>query len=464
MAADLTTMANILKNYYLPDIRDQLNNDMILSKRISRNTEAVSGKNVTIAVRKGRSKGVGARLDGGTLPVADNQKYTTVIIPTRYNYGRIKVTGPTMAASKTEKGAYIAALDAEIDGMVQGLKKNINRQYWGCGYGIIGIWATGAAATHTIAKNYLAITDSPGCFGSTFGAKYLYADASTPFGTQVNVYAMTSAGDTVTMDAITTTALASQVNVKTIVTSVATYDTVTFGANPSVTEAKGSFYTIFESGPGATGGGALTTGANRREMMGLRGIVTDTEIDTIITDGATPGLTTTDSLQNLAITNAFWKAQVHAHAGGRYTGQRALTLDVMQQAFDSPWEVAGLSPDLILTTTSLRRKYVDVAVADRRIVNTMKLDGGFDAVEFNGKPMVVDTDAIDGEMYFINESHLSRYMMGDFDWMDKHGAILFPVSGQDAYEAVLYVYGEFGTDQRNAHSVLVDLAYNKGNY
>lgn len=458
--ADLTAYTNILKTFYLPAIRDQLNNDMILSKRVERDTESVSGKNATIAVQKGRSKGIGARSDGAALPVADAQKYDNLIVPTRYNYGRIRITGPTIAATRDSRGAYANALDNEITGMTQTLKKNINRQYWGCGYGIIGTHsATNSTKSYDWCKSYLAPANGGvGGFGSTFGAKYLYADATTPFGTNVNAYVV-SAGTSATVDAIDTTVLTSQVNVKTITDTATGFDVVKVQADPSVSEADGTFYTLFGSGPSGTS--ALT----RREMMGLRGIVTDTDIDDILTDGSSTGTTTPDPLQNIAIaSNSWWKAAVFKHVGGRYTAQRALTIDLMEQAYDAPWEKRGEHPTAVYSTTSLRRKYFDLAVADRRLVNTMTLDGGFTALEFNSIPFAVDTDAIDGEIYFPNESHLKIYQMADFDWMDRHGAILFPVPGFDAYEAVLFRYAEFGTDARNSHAVLADVAYTKAVY
>jgi hypothetical protein len=133
----------------------------------------------------------------------------------------------------------------------------------------------------------------------------------------------------------------------------------------------------------------------------------------------------------------------------------------MQMSFDFVEIKAGkdYGPDLILTSHALRREYYDLCIADRRAVNTMTLDGGWKALEFNGIPLTVDQDAIDGEMYFITTKDLSIYRMSDYEWMTKDGSVLHRVADYDAYEAVLFRYAELGCTRRNSHAVLADLAY-----
>ena len=91
----------------------------------------------------------------------------------------------------------------------------------------------------------------------------------------------------------------------------------------------------------------------------------------------------------------------------------------------------------------------------------MKLDGGFTGLEYNGVPLIVDNDAIDGEIYFLTTKDLQLYRMSDYDWMDKDGAVLSRISGYDIYEAVLFRYEEFGVKNRATQGVLCDLAYTK---
>jgi len=144
---NLSNFDAVLKNIYLGPIRNQLNSKTILLKRIERDEESVSGKNATISLNYGRNEGIGARADGGALPTAGEQSYKESIIPLKYNYGRIRITGPTIAASRDNKGAFVKAVDSEVKGMVRDLRADINRQLFGSGGGQLTLCALTTAST-----------------------------------------------------------------------------------------------------------------------------------------------------------------------------------------------------------------------------------------------------------------------------------------------------------------------------
>ena len=363
------------------------------------------------------------------------------------------MSGPTIAATRDERGAYAKVLDREIKGVVRDLKKDINRQLWGAGHGLLARWRSGDTSTITIQKKYRGNSTGEDGFGSTFGAKYM--DVGDP----LTVVQPSISSATVGTYVVDDTNIAPTV----IVTTENDYDTLTCTEAVGVTEAAGCFYVQFNNSVANLGADSQAAGVNRKEMMGLRGIVTDTDIDNINMDiGTYTGLTVNDPLQGLAVATYDWfKANVDSHTSGRYAGQRALTFNLMDKMFDSVEEEAGQNygPDLILTTRALRREYTDLCRADRRFVNTMTLDGGWKAIDYNGVPFTVDNDAIDGEIYFLTTKDLNLYRMSDYDWMSKDGAILSRVSGYDAYEAVLFRYAELGCARRNSHGVITDLSY-----
>ena len=74
-AAILSNYDEALKTFYLDAIREQLNHNTFLADVIDTNEKDVSGKNATINHHYGRTKGTGARADGGALPEADYQKF-----------------------------------------------------------------------------------------------------------------------------------------------------------------------------------------------------------------------------------------------------------------------------------------------------------------------------------------------------------------------------------------------------
>jgi len=430
--ANLSTYDEVLKRFYLPAIREQLNHDTILADILETNEEDVSGKEATINMHYGRTTGTGARADGGDLPDANYQKHKTCTVPMKYNYGRVSFTGPTIAATRDEKGSYAKAVDNEITGCVRDFMVENNRQMWGSGYGVLARWrSTGSGTSYTVQKSYRSNSVGSDGFGSTFGAKYIKPDGNNA-AVPVVITASSSVMTVLTVDA-------TDIAVSAVVDTVAAYDTVTV-TDPGVTEAAGTFYVRPASL--VTCNASTAAGAQRLEMMGIRGIVTDEDLDEIVCfDGTNTGFTVNDPLQGLAVATYTWfKSHTDEHtAGTRYAGQRSLTFKMMDRMFDKVEESAGkdYGPDIILTTRALRREYKELCIADRRYVNTMTLDGGWKALEFNGIPLTVDNDAIDGEIYFLTTKDIQVYRMSDYDWMQ----------------------AELGTSRRNSQGVICDLDY-----
>ena len=449
-AAVLSTMEQLLKRFYLPAMQDQLNNDSVLKMMLETNEKDVAGKEATIEHHYGRSSGTFAIPDGAALGDANYQKYKTSVVPMKYNYGRVAFSGPTIKASRSEKGSYGRVIPTEIKGIVKDVGRETNRQLWGCGYGILARWISGDTTSHVLQKKYTGNATAPDAFGSTFGAKY-FEDNGSAYPSYI-----ASVSTTVTVTAVG----AVDINVSAI-TEGTTTDTITC-TNGSVTEAAGTFWTRPNNSPGAMTSESAA-GLGRREMMGLRGIVTNEDLDQIAWTNAGTGIgfVVNDPLQGLATGSySWWVANVDSSAT-RYGTQRALTFDLIQKMFDKIEIKAGkgVGPNVMLTSHALKRRYLDLCQADRREVNTMKLDRGFEALDFNGIPFTADRDAIDGEIYFLTTSDLAIYRMSDYEWMDMDGNVLSRISGYDAYEAVLYRYAELGCVRRNSQGVLCDLAY-----
>ena len=150
MATTLTTLDAILKNQYIGPIRDQLNNSSVLYSRLEKNSDSVVGKNFTIPLHYGRNEGVGARGEGNALPTAGNQAYKECIVPMRYQYGRIRLTGPTMKAARSNEGAFIRAVDSEMRGLEKDMKASMNRQAFGDGTGLLATVAASGSGTSTV--------------------------------------------------------------------------------------------------------------------------------------------------------------------------------------------------------------------------------------------------------------------------------------------------------------------------
>jgi len=407
----LTTFDEALKIDYLPVIREQLNNSTILLNKVQRNERDVSGKQWMLAVHYKRNAGVGSRPDDGTLPTAGMQRYKNPYGDVAYNYGRVSITGPTIAASRNDAGAFARAMESEIKGVTTDVKKDVNFQLYNDGTGLRCLvnGDPGTSSTLTV--------DGP-------GTQYLYdgmlIDIQDPASGVVTTSG--SALTVSTVDSTTSVTMSAAINA-----DVADNDRIV--------------------ADGATDGAGILA-SDCYDMMGLKGIVDDGS-----------NLTTLHGLSRDDY--EWWKCATHSTDDNSGTN-RDLTLDLMQASMTAA-EKNGANTDLILTTFELRDAYASLLVSDKRFTGSqlMKLDGGWSALAYSGGkgaiPIVADADCPPNTMFFLDTSHLNLMQMSDWNWMDKDGAVLSRVSGKDAYEAVLYWYADLATDKPRAFSFLRDV-------
>ena len=394
MGSTLSTFDAILKTQYLGPIREQLNSSSVLYSRLEKNEDSVVGKNFTIPLHYGRNEGVGARAEGGTLPTAGNQAYKECIVPMRYQYGRIQITGPTIKAARSNEGAFLRAVDSEMRGLERDMKSSMNRQAFGDGTGLLATVAASGSGTSTV------VVDST---------------AKLRVGMPIDIIVKTTGAATA---GLAGTAVAS-------ITDATTFTiTGTLAGSPAATY------------------GVYIAGSRNNEMMGLSGIVSNTA-----------------TLQSLDVDNyPWWKATVLANSGTN----RAISDTLLQTAIDTLEANSSGMCTAMYTSFGVRRAYQALLTATKQLVNTQKLQGGYEAINYLGGshgviPMIADKDAPANKIFIVDEDELAIYRLADFDWMQEDGSILSRVSGVDAYEAVMYVYQELGTSMRNAHVLLSDI-------
>jgi hypothetical protein len=98
----------------------------------------------------------------------------------------------------------------------------------------------------------------------------------------------------------------------------------------------------------------------------------------------------------------------------------------------------------------------------RSIVNTQEFSGGFKGLSFIAGgaeiPIIQDTDATPGTIYFVNENNLTFYRKKEWDWLDRDGSMWKQVSTsggtRDAWKAYMVQRHQLGTDRRNTHGKL----------
>ena len=133
--------------------------------------------------------------------------------------------------------------------------------------------------------------------------------------------------------------------------------------------------------------------------------------------GTSGPLDTTGTYANIdRSTYAQWASNELSNGGT----PRALTFALMRQALDDIYTASGESTDLIVTTPSLytafgnlfgdnRRYQQEVTIRGRRIT----LSGGYNALEFDGIPVVRDVDCPSGKMAFLSTRTIKVCQMPD---------------------------------------------------
>lgn len=107
----------------------------------------------------------------------------------------------------------------------------------------------------------------------------------------------------------------------------------------------------------------------------------------------------------LRSTYTYWAAQETAVSG-------ALTIARMRTMFNtcSSGGRRETQPNLLITTQAVHEFYENLLQPDQRFTNSELADGGFNNLEFKGKPLTWDEACTSGNMYFINSNFLTfRY-------------------------------------------------------
>ena len=423
MAQTTANADAILQNYYLPVVREMINQRAVLLfgytpseldagmgkanaikgetmdyRGISRDSEQIqfAGRQWVLALHTGRNESGTARAEGGTLPTPGQQTWTDLIDKIKKLYKQIQITGFAIEVSERSVGSYVRLLEAETVGAVNDLRKDMNRQAYGDQRGTLcQITADG---TNTVTVDNL---------------QYLRV------GMFVDIINQST-------DAV----LASYRQITAINTStrVVTYSGADVNATP------GTHVLCVE-------------GNWKLEINGLRNITRSDLSQNYILHGVDASVAG----------NEWWKAS-------QVDGANAVFDEDGGQLLMDNIGAKGWDTEMILTTRGIRRRYVNLLKAAKRFNDSQSLylHGGFRYIDYNGVPLLFDDDAPKQHMFFIRpDDFLWINLNGnDFRWMQRDGAILRKVENPDldAYKATLYKYSDLGVVRRGSQGVIYNLA------
>ena len=441
----LTTVDSILKEYYLGPVQEQLNNEVLLLSRIEARSEDLVGKAAFVPLHTGRSSGIGAVAESAALPAAGNQSYARAEYDLKYLYGRIQVTGPSMAKTKSDAGSFLQVLKGELDGVRADLTKDLARQIYGTGDGVIATGTPDAttATTHTITladweplkKGQLYVGQLVNCFVQSTGV----ATAGTI--TEFTISAVSIAAAATSTITVTSASVAM----------TAVLVTITRAGSVSAAQSLNRFNN--------------TTRSN--EIDGLRRVVNS------FTPAAAAEANGTIASATLATANGKSGSlgKIDAYSATYWDNQRtfgatpgtaeALTIMRVQQAINAGRQ-QGAMPSAIITSLGVQREFYRLLQANQQFVAPGATDyaSGFSTLTYNGMPVIADLDAPYGKMYILDESTLKVFSDQDWHFLDGDGQTLRQVADRDAYEAVMVRYMNMGSTNRRKNVVINDINVN----
>jgi len=436
----LTTLSEALKKDYKGNIVDSLNNMTPLYALLEKNEDEVSGENLqaVVSLKTGRNQGVGSRSEDAALPTARYIKTQKLAIPLKYSYGSIRFTGQALKAGEKSKLAFGNRVQAEVEGMVESMKIDTNRQLFGQGDGHLCMTASGTTGS-------TVTVDKPGTQWLSEGMPIQsVADLSS---------------DTVDANDISATS-------GTILAETAAYTVLEILSSTTFTLGDASWASA-QSDTWANDRYICRYGSNGREMMGLRGIIADANVGT--GTGSWLGLaelasiyytgdgSTAATRANYPILNATIK-----HGSGT---NRAVSETLIQGLLDEIDIKSGKKNDskslAMVTNHAIQRNYIDLLQADRRYMKPLDLIGGWQALGYQAGnsliPFIVDKDSLPNAILVLDRRFLKIYRASNYDWMEKDGSMFDRVDNKDAYTAQMYCYQNLGCTSFRNQGALRDL-------
>lgn len=385
----LSDVSNTLEKVIKPFIQDNFPKQTVLLDQVKRNQGVEFMNNTFYApVRTSRHGGIVNLANDGNSTVSGSSATGQANVGVKILTGTFDISKLAIDATASRKGAVENNLTFQARTLSSDFARNVNRQYFSDGYGVLAQVSAQGTTTITLTRPNSSLDDtrSTDNYGSVNGdlaiTKYIqpgmvlgFGSTPTQFGTVASVTG----------------------------TSVVMTSAVIGSANQAVYQLDGS-----------------GQGNGTSEIQGIRLALSSS----------------TASYAGIARSTNGWTPQLGTAAG-------ALTLSELEGVYLSAKEYAQMDDKFaIFVNKTLFKKYGDILTSMRRTVNQTDLLGGWTGLEFAagaGKVGVfLDYDVPDGEVVVINLDTWTVCQVSDMNWMeDPNGGAMIRRRDSITYQATM---------------------------
>lgn len=439
MTATIATVTDILKEFYLGPIQEELNNETYVSDLFQKASVDWNGRLVHIPVHVARNTGVSFAAEGGALPAAGDQGYDALIATAKFLYGRFEMTGPAMAAlGKGGTNSFVGYVDAEMTRLKDDVK-NASNQAAVSGGNVIGYMSQ---------QNAVSVGADDWMFDGDFAkATTLAAIATIEFDLVRMSDYLTSPNPLAAGQGIDTVDAANGT-----VHLTAALDTTAGAGGWNVALVDGDVYAVVVTGP------AAVLAATADEPTGIYGNLSDP------THFGADRTTATGeaSLQSNFINTVADGAGAPPAAPG--SDRVALDLDAhFQGCLDEITLASGDEPDIILASPRQRSRYAAIVAGTIQAdfagrSKAAGADGGFTGFGYAGIPIKTSRHVGNGHLAFLKTASWKMCELEPMGFADLDGSVLSRNSGFDSWQGFVRWYYECVCTRPNTNAVVTGLA------
>lgn len=422
----LNSIDAILKDHYAGPVRDQLNNEMMIFDLFNRRKMTWTGRKVIMPVRLTRNGSGAFRTETAELPADGQNTYADLQIEAKYLYGRMALTGPAIAQAKASEGAFLNALESELDGAIETVKNAADAAMF-TGGGTVGFCSdqTGGAKTnHQFSGNLEAL---PVNGAGAVNCRLIRLDTYAVFAS-TTVKQHTVAGE------------------------------VVFGAAQdfSALPPKAVIAVVVEDDPAGNKTSESASGIYMNLAGGLY-----TSATTAVSHFGEDRSTATG-------TGAILQSTVRA-VGDTGVRTSLVTPKTLQFMLDEIMSASGEMPDCMIAHYIFRQEYMGLLVqtvgaglvgASALRKNVDNGDAGFTGgFSFNGLPLKVSRHCGKGLLVFLKTDSWLITEVQAPELANLDGNVLSRVGNRDAYEAYVRYYYNLVCHSPNRNGILVGISY-----